>query len=115
MTEHTYVEVADLAAVPPETPVRVEVDGTPICLVNVAGTIHAVHDTCTHAMQSLSGGWVDEERLECPRHGAAFSVITGEALTLPATAPLPVFDVAIRDGRILVDPIPNRPHPLHDN
>ncbi len=115
MTEHTYVEVADLSDVPPETPVRVEVDGTPICLVNVDGTVHAVHDICTHAMASLSGGWVDEDRLECPRHGAPFSVITGQALTPPATAPLPVFGVAVRDGRILVDPTPSHPHPLYDN
>jgi len=115
VTGRAFVEVADLAAVPPETPVRVEVDGTPICLVNVDGTIHAVHDVCTHAMQSLSGGWVDADRLECPRHGAAFSVITGEALTPPASAPLPTFGVAVKDGRILVDPTPSRPHPLYGN
>lgn len=115
MTGRPFVEVADLVAVPPETPVRVEVDGTPICLVNVDGTIHAVHDVCTHAMQSLSGGWVDHDRLECPRHGAAFSVITGEVLTPPASAPLPTFGVAVQDGRILVDPTPSRPHPLYDN
>jgi len=32
-----------------ETPVRVDVGGTPVCLVNVDGTIYAVHDVCTHA------------------------------------------------------------------
>ncbi len=115
MTEDTLVEVAAVADVPPETPVRVEVGGTPICLVNVGGTIYAVHDICTHAMQSLSGGWVDADRLECPRHGAAFSVVTGEALTPPASAPLPVFGVTMRDGRVLLDPTPSHPHPLYDN
>jgi 3-phenylpropionate/trans-cinnamate dioxygenase ferredoxin subunit len=115
MTSPTLRDVADLADVPPETPVRVDVDGTPICLVNVGGTIHAVHDVCTHALASLSGGWVTDDRLECPRHGATFSVITGEALTPPASSPLPTFGVAIKDGRILVDPTPSRPHPLYDN
>jgi nitrite reductase/ring-hydroxylating ferredoxin subunit len=115
VTSPTFVEVAELADVPPETPVRVDVDGTPICLVNVDGTIHAVHDVCTHAMQSLADGWVDHDRLECPRHGAVFSVITGEVLTPPASAPLPTFGVTVKDGRILVDPKPSRPHPLYDN
>lgn len=115
MTGLPLYDVADLADVPPETPVRVDVAGTPICLVNVGGTIHAIHDVCTHALESLSGGWVTGDRIECPRHGAAFSVITGVPLTLPATMPLPTFGVAIKDGRILVDPTPSRPHPLYGN
>lgn len=112
MTERTLIDVAALSDVPPATPVRVEVDGTPICLINVDGTVHAIHDVCSHALQSLSGGWVDEDRIECPRHGATFSVVTGDALSPPASAPLPIFPVAIRDGRVLVDPTPNRPHPI---
>ena len=112
MTQSAFVDVADVADVPPETPVRVDVDGTPICLVNVNGTIHAVHDVCSHALASLSGGWVDGDRIECPRHGATFSVISGEALSPPASAPLPVFGVAIEGGRVLVDPTPSRPHPI---
>jgi 3-phenylpropionate/trans-cinnamate dioxygenase ferredoxin subunit len=91
----------------------VEVGGTPVCLVNVDGSLHAVHDTCTHALESLSGGFVEGERIECPRHGALFSVVTGEALTPPATRPLPVFAVRVEEGRVLVDPVPSRPHPLN--
>jgi 3-phenylpropionate/trans-cinnamate dioxygenase ferredoxin component len=112
VTDGTLIDVAALADVPPETPVRVEVGGTPICLVNVDGTVHAIHDVCSHALQSLSGGWVDGDRIECPRHGAMFSVVTGEALGPPASAPLPIFPVAVRDGRILVDPTPSHPHPI---
>jgi 3-phenylpropionate/trans-cinnamate dioxygenase ferredoxin subunit len=111
---HLY-DVAGVADVPPETAVRVEVDGIPVCLVNVGGTIHAVHDTCTHAKESLAGGWVSGEQIECPRHGATFSVVTGAPLTPPASTPLPVFGVAVEDGRILVDPTPSRPHPLYRN
>ena len=89
-----------------------EVDGTPVVLVNVDGEVLAVHDVCTHALESLSGGWVDEDRIECPRHGAAFSLRSGEALTPPANLPLPTFAVEVRDGRVLVDPAPSHEHPL---
>ncbi len=115
MSNGSYIDVSAVADIPADTPVRVEVNGTPICLVNVDGAIHAVHDVCTHALQSLSGGWVDGDRIECPRHGAVFSVITGDALTPPASAPLPIFAVALQDGRVLVDPTPSRPHPLYGN
>lgn len=108
------VDVAAIADVPPGTSHRVEIDGTPICLVNVDGTVHAIHDICSHAMESLCGGWIDGDRIECPRHGAAFSVVTGQALTPPANLPIPTFPVQVTDGRVLVDPTPSIPHPILD-
>ncbi len=93
-------------------PHLVLVDDTPVCVVNVDGEVLAVHDICTHALESLSGGWVEGDRIECPRHGAAFSLRSGEALTPPAIRPLPTFAVEVRDGRVLVDPTPSRVHPL---
>ena len=106
------LEVAGLDELAPGATLRVEVDGTPVCLVNVGGTVHALHDTCTHARASMSEGFVDEGVIECPRHGAQFDVATGQALTPPATLPLPTFAVEVRDGRVLVDPTPSHAHPL---
>jgi 3-phenylpropionate/trans-cinnamate dioxygenase ferredoxin subunit len=110
----SMVDVAALDDLAPGEAVRVDVDDVPICLVRVDGTVHAVHDTCTHAEASLSEGWVEIDTIECPKHGAAFSLETGEALTPPATLPLPTFRVEVRDGRVLVDPTPSLPHPLLD-
>ena len=112
MPERTLIDVAALEDLVPGEPVLVEVEGTPVTLVNVGGEVLAVHDVCTHALESLSGGWVEGERIECPRHGAAFSLRTGDALTPPAIKPLPTFAVEVRDGRVLVDPTPSRAHPL---
>ena len=93
-------------------PHLVLVDDTPVCVVSVDGEVLAVHDVCTHALESLSGGWVEGDRIECPRHGAAFSLRSGEALTPPAIRPLPTFPVEVRDGRVLIDPTPSHAHPL---
>ncbi len=106
------VDVAATAEIAPGTSVRVEVDGTPVCLVNLDGEFHALHDTCTHALEGLAGGYIEDGKIECPRHGAFFSITTGEALTPPATLPLPTFPLEVRDGRVLVDPTPSHPHPL---
>jgi 3-phenylpropionate/trans-cinnamate dioxygenase ferredoxin subunit len=86
------------------TATRVEVDGVPVALVRIGDTVHAVGDTCSHANVSLSGGtvWCDELEIECPKHGSAFSLLTGEPATLPATQPVPVFDVEVADGEVRV-------------
>ncbi len=106
------IDVGAVEELAPGEPRLVEVDGVPVCLVNVDGTVHAVHDICTHAMESLSGGWVEGDTIECPRHGAAFSLETGEVLSPPATRPLPVFKVEVVDGRVLLDPTPSHDHPI---
>ncbi|MFN8108863.1 MAG: non-heme iron oxygenase ferredoxin subunit [Thermoleophilia bacterium] len=108
----TAVDVAAVADLPEGTMRRVELAGTPVCLVHAGGVIHALHDTCTHARASLSEGFLDDGRLECPRHGAQFDVATGTALTPPASSPQPMFAVTVSDGRILVDPTPSHSHPF---
>jgi 3-phenylpropionate/trans-cinnamate dioxygenase ferredoxin subunit len=83
VAERTLIDVASADDLLPGEPVLVEIEGTPVVLVKVDGDVLAVHDVCTHALESLSGGWVDEDRIECPRHGSAFSLRSGEALTPP--------------------------------
>ena len=106
------VDVTSLDDLTAGEPVRIEVQGTPVCLVRVDDEVFAIHDICTHALESLSGGWVNDDRIECPRHGAEFSLRTGDALSLPATKAVPTFPVEIHDGRVLVDPTASHPHPL---
>ena len=73
-------------------------------MVRIGDDVYALGDVCTHQNISLSEGEVDEDELtiECWKHGSAFSLETGEALTLPATQPEPVYDVRIDDGEIVV-------------
>lgn len=106
------VDAGSYEALAPGTAVKVEVGDVPVCVVRVGDEVFAVHDICTHALESLCGGWVDDDRIECPRHGAQFSLRTGEALTPPATRPVPTFPVRVEGDRILVDPAPSHPHPL---
>lgn len=108
------IDVAAADDIPLGGSIRVDVDGRPVCLVRTASGVHAVHDVCTHAMESMTGGYVDGDTIECPRHGAQFSLTTGEALSPPASRPLPLFTVAVEAGRVLVDPTPSHPHPLAD-
>ncbi len=89
----------------PGTATKVDVNGTAVALVRIDDDVYAIGDMCSHANVSLSDGevWCDEKQLECPRHSSAFSLETGVPATLPATQPVPVFDVTIVNGDVIVE------------
>lgn len=85
--------------------VRVELDGVPITIVlDNAGVIHAIGDTCTHGEVSLSEGFVEDGEVECWAHGSAFSLTTGKPRNLPAYEPVPVYVVEIEGDGVYIDP-----------
>ncbi|MFT4122297.1 MAG: non-heme iron oxygenase ferredoxin subunit [Microbacteriaceae bacterium] len=97
--------VCALAELEPDTARRVVVDGAPIALVlDSAGAVHAIGDTCTHGDISLAEGFVEDDTLECWAHGSKFSLTTGSPLTLPAYEPVPVYAVRLVDGDVYIDP-----------
>jgi 3-phenylpropionate/trans-cinnamate dioxygenase ferredoxin subunit len=83
---------------------KVDVDGVAVALVRIGDDVYAIGDVCSHGNYSLSEGevWCDERELECPKHGSAFSLETGEPITLPATQPVAVYDAEIVDGQVVV-------------
>ncbi len=102
MTLNKVAAVEELAV---NAPKRVVVDGIAIALVkDSAGDIHAIGDACTHGDISLADGFVEGDSLECWAHGSRFSLLTGKPLNLPAFEPVPVFEVVIEGGDILIDP-----------
>ena len=100
----TAVSVGPLEDLAPGTARKVEVGGRMVALVRIGDDVYAIGDTCSHANVSLSEGEVleGEREIECWKHGSTFSLVTGEPLTLPATQPVPVYDVRVEDGEIVV-------------
>jgi 3-phenylpropionate/trans-cinnamate dioxygenase ferredoxin subunit len=99
-----WVTVARVDEIPPGHAARLEIGEVPVAVFNVEGEFHCVDDTCTHQEASLSEGDLDEERcaIECPLHGSAFDLRTGDAITLPAVEPVRVHRVEVTDGVIRV-------------
>jgi 3-phenylpropionate/trans-cinnamate dioxygenase ferredoxin subunit len=81
-----------------------DVEGAPVCVVHVGDEWFAIGDTCSHAEFSLSEGdvWPDECEIECPKHGAMFSLRSGEPQTLPATRPVPTYAVRVDGDDVVV-------------
>jgi 3-phenylpropionate/trans-cinnamate dioxygenase ferredoxin subunit len=80
----------------------VDVDGERVLVARVGGVLRAIGGICTHQTAYLEDGVLEGDMVRCPRHGAGFSLKTGEALHLPAEYPVPVYDVKVEGGRILV-------------
>ena len=83
---------------------RIEVGDVAVAVVRIGDDVYAIGDVCSHANISLSDGevWCDEKEIECPKHGSAFNLETGEPNTLPATQPVPVFEAEVVDGQVVV-------------
>jgi 3-phenylpropionate/trans-cinnamate dioxygenase ferredoxin component len=74
-----------------------------IAVFLVDGEVFAIGDRCSHAEASLSEGEIFDHEVECPRHGSAFDLKTGEPLSLPATTPVPVYRASVDGGTVYVE------------
>ena len=93
------VRVCSVDDVEPGSARRFDVEGHRLAIVRIDDAWYVLGDECSHADYSLSEGdvWAEECAIECPKHGSTFSLETGEPLTLPATRPVPVYEVRV-DG-----------------
>ncbi|MET8283411.1 non-heme iron oxygenase ferredoxin subunit [Micromonospora sp. NPDC005174] len=102
------VRICSTEDVPKGTAIRADVDGTPIAVVHAEdGQFYAAYDECSHAAVALSEGEVDGCTLECWLHGSRFDLRTGAPTGLPATEPVPVYPVEVRDGDIYLSLTPS--------
>jgi 3-phenylpropionate/trans-cinnamate dioxygenase ferredoxin component len=99
----SFVRVAELSEILPGHLLRVEVSGHLLCLANVAGTVYAVDDDCTHISGPLDQGELGGHILTCPLHLAQFDVRTGEVLRGPAREALIIYRVMVEGEAILVE------------
>jgi len=94
------VEITPLDKLPRDRGVRVEVGDHRIAMFRIGDDVYALGDVCSHAEASLAEGEVFEGSVECPRHGSEFDLETGAPSSLPATAPVPTYEVSVEDGTV---------------
>ncbi len=100
-----FVAVAKASDIPPGQARYYELAGFPIAICHVENEgFFAIDDVCTHDGGTLDQGELEGDEIECPRHGARFSVRTGAVLTLPAILPIHTYSVRVEDDVIYVNP-----------
>lgn len=98
----SWVRVAPLTDLPDDGGLRVEIGPHRVAVFRVEDDVYALGDRCSHAEASLSEGEVFDTEVECPLHGAVFDLTTGDPQSLPATKPVPTYDVKVADGVIFL-------------
>jgi 3-phenylpropionate/trans-cinnamate dioxygenase ferredoxin component len=99
---YVFVPAAKTSDVAPGTAIKLAVGDCDIALFNLGGTFYATDESCTHAYASLVDGYIDGDEVECPLHGARFSIPTGEVLAEPATESLATYPVRVEADVILI-------------
>ena len=100
--ELEYVTVATVGELAPGRRKLFDVDGEPLAVFNVAGRYFAITDRCSHDDGPVGEGKVLGDSIECPRHGARFSLESGKALCLPAVVDIPAYPVRVVGDEVQV-------------
>ena len=108
MTEPThtsrFVRVTDAADIPIGTVGVAGAEGRSFAIGHTAEDAWgAVDNICTHDGGTLGEGELDDQCVECPRHGAKFDLFSGAVKAMPAVFPVNAYPVRIRDGVIEID------------
>lgn len=95
--------VGALDEFPEGRPVRRGVGDVPVVVVrDTDGRVYALAERCSHLAGPLSEGTVEDGCVECPWHGSVFRLSDGWNVRGPATAPQPVFETRVTEGRVEV-------------
>ena len=100
-----FVKVCTTDQVPPGRKILVELSRFEcILLVNLDGAYYALGEICPHSEAALSEGMLYGDEVECPLHGSAFRVKTGEVVSPPCQEDLIVYQVRVVGNDVLLGP-----------
>ena len=100
------VRVCAVGDVPEGEARRFPVDGRLVAVANLGeGGFRAVDAICSHAHSFLDEGEVDveDETIECPKHGSMFDLNSGAPRSLPALRPVTAYPVITEGDDILIE------------
>jgi nitrite reductase/ring-hydroxylating ferredoxin subunit len=98
-----WVSVVATSALAPDSVIGVTVGTLDIAIYNVGGQIYASDNICPHAYGYLNHGYLEDDIIECPLHGARFEVKTGKGIDGPFECDLKTFAVRVVGEEIQVE------------
>lgn len=98
-----FIHVARKSEIAENSAKCIDIEGKRIALFNRGGEIFAIDDTCTHNGGPLSEGIIEGDEVECPWHGARFSIRSGEATCPPAFEGVAKYNVRISGDDVEIE------------
>jgi nitrite reductase/ring-hydroxylating ferredoxin subunit len=103
MSATNRIELCSTDEVAPGAALRVETEGLTLAVFNVSGEFFVTDDLCTHGPGSLSGGYLEDDVIECNFHNGQFNVRTGEVVSPPCMVPIKTYPVLVVDGKVTIE------------
>jgi 3-phenylpropionate/trans-cinnamate dioxygenase ferredoxin component len=97
-----FTRFCELALLPDGSKRAKKINDAMVLVCHTKGQLFAVSNVCSHQEKFLHVGRVRNCKITCPLHGAQFDLATGKATCLPATKPIPTYEVRVVDGWIEV-------------
>lgn len=97
-----FVKVAQTGDIPEGTLKKFDIDMTEFIIAHTPDGFHAFPDECSHDSAPFGNAQLHGNEIQCPRHGARFDVITGDALSAPAVVPIEKYELKIEGDDIFV-------------
>lgn len=97
-----WTDVADVAEMATDKPLRVAPGGVPVLLVQHDGEIRALSATCVHAGGPLDEGDIVGNCIRCPWHASRFELRGGKVVRGPASSDQPAWQVRVDGTRVYV-------------
>lgn len=98
-----WKRIADRGSVPRGGSAEFKVDGRRIALVNSGGRLHALDAVCAHQEQSIAGGRIEGDVIECPHHFWHYNYKSGKLLDYLKDVSLETYGAEERGDGIYVD------------
>lgn len=95
-----FVAVADEDELPDGERLFLEIDDEFIVVLNIAGELFAIEDSCTHDDGPIGEGELEDHQIVCPRHGARFDLRDGKVTSPPAVVDIQAYPVRKVNGMI---------------
>lgn len=97
-----FVPVLPMQELVDGKPMRVDAQGRPVLLVRRGEEVYAIGAICSHYGAPLEEGQLTDGSIQCPWHASRFCLADGRVQAGPATAPVPAYEVRIRNNQIEV-------------
>jgi len=107
-TADDYVDVCGVDEIPEKRACIATLAGERVAVFKYDGKVSAISNVCQHQNGPLGEGRIIDGCVTCPWHGYQYLPESG-ASPPPFTEKVPTFNVRVANGRVLVDPRPNKP------
>ncbi len=100
--DNNYHSVGSIDKFEVGTAKRIVINDIALAVYRLEDGFYATSDLCPHMLASLAYGKINDNIVQCPRHGARFDIKTGRVLSLPSVRGVRAYPVKVEGNELFV-------------